>query len=151
MEKRINTNILRKRMISAGMNLKVCANCGADSELVIHHIVPLALGGSNRTSNLVCLCTSCHSLMHSGIKISDLNKPRRKPAGRKRGVDEIGDYKTIRYLADKHSMSQKNISNAIKAGRLKANKINGQMYIAEKDFLFWQENKWVKGWHMQEA
>ncbi|MGH0427622.1 HNH endonuclease, partial [Bacillus pretiosus] len=32
---------------------KECANCGEINDLDIHHIVPLAKGGTNRISNLV--------------------------------------------------------------------------------------------------
>lgn len=38
----------------------VCQNCGAESSLEIHHIVPQMVGGSNELSNLVALCQECH-------------------------------------------------------------------------------------------
>lgn len=31
-----------------------------------HHILPLSKGGSDRASNLLCLCPSCHRKFHSG-------------------------------------------------------------------------------------
>ncbi len=37
-----------------------CGNCGARENLVIHHIVPESVGGTNRLGNLACLCVSCH-------------------------------------------------------------------------------------------
>ncbi|PEM10734.1 HNH endonuclease [Bacillus wiedmannii] len=43
---------------------KECANCGKTGELDIHHIVPLAKGGTNRISNLVALCLECHGRIH---------------------------------------------------------------------------------------
>jgi hypothetical protein len=46
-----------------------CANCGATDNLHIHHVVPLALGGTNRISNLVKLCTACHSKIH-GVNLT---------------------------------------------------------------------------------
>lgn len=45
---------------------RICANCDSTDELHIHHIVPLALGGRNRLSNLVRLCSGCHSKAHGG-------------------------------------------------------------------------------------
>ena len=43
-----------------------CQNCGTvTKQLHIHHIVPLMQGGSNHTSNLVCLCSECHKVEHS--------------------------------------------------------------------------------------
>lgn len=46
---------------------QLCANCEATDGLHIHHIVPLALGGRNRLSNLTRLCTECHSKAHGGM------------------------------------------------------------------------------------
>ncbi|MGG3443836.1 HNH endonuclease [Bacillus nitratireducens] len=43
---------------------KECANCGETNDLDIHHIVPLAKGGTNRVSNLVMLCLECHGKIH---------------------------------------------------------------------------------------
>lgn len=41
-----------------------CANCGASSNLELHHVVPIALGGTNRLTNLVMLCEPCHGKTH---------------------------------------------------------------------------------------
>ena len=41
-----------------------CCNCGSPADH-LHHIVPRALGGSDRQSNLAPLCESCHGLVHS--------------------------------------------------------------------------------------
>jgi len=46
---------------------KECANCTSIIDLQIHHVVPLSFGGSNRISNLVRLCTDCHSKAHGGL------------------------------------------------------------------------------------
>ena len=43
-----------------------CANCGATDDLQYHHIVPLALGGNDIVSNMVCLCARCHWVIHQG-------------------------------------------------------------------------------------
>lgn len=41
-----------------------CYNCGSTDGLEWHHIVPLSKGGKNIVSNLVPLCSKCHSLVH---------------------------------------------------------------------------------------
>lgn len=42
-----------------------CENCGAsDTDLEVHHIVPVALGGSNAEDNIQYLCRNCHILAH---------------------------------------------------------------------------------------
>lgn len=45
---------------------KECGNCGSEESLQIHHVVPIAFGGTNRISNLVRLCLECHSKAHGG-------------------------------------------------------------------------------------
>ncbi len=46
-----------------------CEECMKHGELVlteqVHHIVPLAEGGTNDESNLMSLCKSCHSRIHA--------------------------------------------------------------------------------------
>jgi hypothetical protein len=43
-----------------------CTSCGSHRFLQAHHITPLSKGGSNRLSNLVLLCESCHKKEHGG-------------------------------------------------------------------------------------
>lgn len=38
-----------------------CASCGAESELQLHHIVPIRSGGTHGAWNLMTLCVSCHA------------------------------------------------------------------------------------------
>jgi hypothetical protein len=41
----------------------VCENCGAEAQgrdLDVHHIVPVAAGGTNEPWNLMALCIACH-------------------------------------------------------------------------------------------
>ena len=40
-----------------------CVNCEAPADHR-HHVVPLHAGGNDRDSNLVPLCTDCHTLAH---------------------------------------------------------------------------------------
>lgn len=49
-----------------------CSNCGSTEDLVIHHIIPVTLGGTSDISNLVCLCGVCHDKAH-GIPERDSN------------------------------------------------------------------------------
>lgn len=44
-----------------------CGCCESTVDLQYHHIVPLALGGSNLLTNYVCLCKKCHNVIHTGI------------------------------------------------------------------------------------
>jgi hypothetical protein len=45
-----------------------CQGCGAENtELSVHHIVPLGCGGSNVKSNLITLCKECHGSVHGGV------------------------------------------------------------------------------------
>ena len=37
-----------------------CVNCGSDENIEFHHIVPLAIGGTNNYGNVVPLCWRCH-------------------------------------------------------------------------------------------
>lgn len=40
-----------------------CQNCGAEAdnrELDVHHIIPVAAGGTNHEENLITLCIKCH-------------------------------------------------------------------------------------------
>lgn len=43
-----------------------CACCGSTDGIEYHHIVPLFLGGTNKLSNIVPLCSQCHKAAHYG-------------------------------------------------------------------------------------
>ena len=43
-----------------------CSKCGNWGRLHLHHIKPLSKGGSNKITNLILLCESCHSKEHGG-------------------------------------------------------------------------------------
>ena len=38
-------------------------------EYEIHHVIPLSQGGANYPSNLVTLCSKCHSYIHKQIDL----------------------------------------------------------------------------------
>lgn len=44
-----------------------CINCGKLEDLHLHHIIPISIGGTNKLSNVVILCSKCHGKLH-GIK-----------------------------------------------------------------------------------
>lgn len=58
-----------------------CVNCGCSDDIEYHHIVPLALGGENRPTNIVPLCRRCHLSAHVGRNVKNF---RKQNGGRKR-------------------------------------------------------------------
>jgi len=47
-----------------------CQGCGRNDVLFnVHHIQPLHSGGSNKMSNLITLCESCHKRIHPWMVI----------------------------------------------------------------------------------
>lgn len=52
-----------------GYTCQYCKGKRKDSKLEVHHIVFRSQGGSDNQENLITLCHTCHSLLHSG-KIS---------------------------------------------------------------------------------
>jgi len=48
----------------------ICHKTSSDSELHVHHIIPLSLFGTNQPQNLVTLCYSCHNKQHSAFKVA---------------------------------------------------------------------------------
>jgi len=49
-----------------------CLRCGLEdeTELEVHHILPVSQGGTNDDSNLATLCSHCHEAAHGGSKTS---------------------------------------------------------------------------------
>lgn len=43
---------------------KVCSTCGSKRYAELHHIIPLAAGGTNDYFNLIYLCHDCHMKLH---------------------------------------------------------------------------------------
>ena len=48
-----------------------CMGCGTEEWTEIHHVVPLAAGGTNDHENLVALCHECHMAAHRAWDPSD--------------------------------------------------------------------------------
>ena len=59
----------------------VCLNCGSDTDIELHHIVPLCNGGSHQARNIVPLCYKCHCKAH------DKSYKKRGDRGRKPMVE----------------------------------------------------------------
>ena len=67
-----------------------CQNCGTtDTELHLHHIVPLGQGGLNKKSNLETLCKQCHEAAYGrgqamtgiGVDINIVSEPNPRGTG----------------------------------------------------------------------
>lgn len=55
-----------------------CINCEATENMEYHHIVPLRNGGTNKLSNIVPICETCHYKAHdrSSFKNKNGGRPR---------------------------------------------------------------------------
>lgn len=70
-----------------------CVNCGKYAN-IYHHIVPLAVGGTNRLSNIVPLCEKYHGKVHDrkSLSIKALQRQgieRAKKQGKYKGRKKI--------------------------------------------------------------
>ena len=56
----------------------ICANCGYDKNIEYHHIVPLKNDGTNKLTNIVPLCETCHYKAHdrSSFKAKNAGRPK---------------------------------------------------------------------------
>ena len=52
--------LMKKRRKVPSTHIKQCAFCGSINDLQEHHMIPLALGGTNDDRNLIFLCKFCH-------------------------------------------------------------------------------------------
>lgn len=72
----------------------VCVNCADTENIEYHHVVPLEVGGTNRFTNIVPVCLTCHMKIHMGNFVSaDRIAKMQKNAGRKRKCPD--NYKEI--------------------------------------------------------
>lgn len=69
-QKRLEYNRESFRKVLDDCIPKVCCNCGRTEGIQYHHIVPLKFGGTNKITNIVPLCGSCHTATHFGRHIS---------------------------------------------------------------------------------
>lgn len=59
-----NQNVRRPIMRRAGNKCEICC-LDFWKILVLHHIVPVSLGGPADLTNLIALCPNCHALVHN--------------------------------------------------------------------------------------
>jgi hypothetical protein len=57
---------VRKRVLDRDGHCCQAPGCSSELFTVIHHIDPVALGGTDDEHQLITLCWSCHDLMHEG-------------------------------------------------------------------------------------
>ena len=73
----------KKSILDLRMNQ--CELCGFDllDLLEIHHVLPLQQGGDNSLENILCLCPTCHRIVHKYISSLQNNNV---------DIDSIGDW-----------------------------------------------------------
>lgn len=57
------TNTTRKEIYKRDDYM--CALCGSNRQLQIHHVVKRSQGGTNSMHNLITLCSTCHANAHN--------------------------------------------------------------------------------------
>lgn len=83
-----------------------CINCGSKENVEFHHVVPIALGGTNTVRNVVPLCHVCHLAAHRGRHIN--HYVDMKNTGRKTLVESNPDvYKYIGWYVNGQIGKQK--------------------------------------------
>lgn len=90
---------------------KKCVNCGKSNDLHLHHIVPLAIGGTNNISNIVILCSECHGKIHgmSWERHSKLTKEgiqKAKKKGKQIGLEKGTKLTTKKSIAAKEQIQK---------------------------------------------
>lgn len=70
-----------------------CANCGVESELEVHHIVPVGQGGTNEKTNLLTLCSGCHSRAHG--RNPERETPKSRSQGDNRWLPTVGEVREL--------------------------------------------------------
>ena len=62
-----------------------CINCGSDTDIEWHHVVPIMVGGYDIPSNIVPLCHACHkSVTHCMMMVISHSLEHHKAGGRPR-------------------------------------------------------------------
>lgn len=57
-----------------------CSNCDSKAVL-LHHVVPEGAGGTNRDTNLVPLCRSCHTAVHKATPTAKAKRVNKELQG----------------------------------------------------------------------
>lgn len=80
-----NAGVRRPVMQRAGQKCEIC-RLDFWSILVLHHIMPVSLGGLADPSNLIALCPNCHALVHNYSHFKCELTVRQKYPAWKRGL-----------------------------------------------------------------
>jgi hypothetical protein len=96
------------RMIYPKKNCPCCdSEFGNEIDFHTHHILPRSLGGTNKKSNLIDICETCHGKIHTNPALVGLSQSiregikRAKEKGVKFGRARIRDDEAIWTLVDK--------------------------------------------------
>lgn len=65
--KRQRNELYRERLKGGEARPKVCSTCGNPDNIELHHIIPIAAGGTNDYYNLIYMCHGCHMKLHHTI------------------------------------------------------------------------------------
>lgn len=104
----------------------VCCNCGSNLDVEYHHVVPLALGGTNNIGNIVPLCHVCHQIAHGSLNIRVIKRaektgrPKMLPVSNY--LEILEEYKTGK-IGKKECEQKLNISGG--------NKLSDKWYYKE--------------------
>ncbi len=66
---------LRKKVLKRDGHKCQTPGCGGTCFVMVHHIDPQGEGGVHEESNLVCVCSRCHALIHEGKLIVEGKAP----------------------------------------------------------------------------
>ena len=95
-EREIIDPAIRKAVMSRDNFTCFCCQQGGESfvdAMDFHHILPVFLGGKDTTENGVCLCLTCHHLVHT-YSTGDLHIPAEKS---KEELDKLSPEELVRY------------------------------------------------------
>lgn len=84
-----NISVRRELARRAGNRCEICG-FAFSNVLVVHHIMPVSLGGSAETRNLTLICPNCHALVHNYNHYPDKLTVERKYPAWKRGLATAG-------------------------------------------------------------
>lgn len=88
------------------MHGKSCVNCGSVTDIDLHHIVPLHMGGTNNLRNVVPLCYDCHCKVHSSKDVWKEHMRRSEKSKRPREIPEGYEKILDDYLHCRISMTE---------------------------------------------
>ncbi len=103
-----------------------CANCGSELTVEYHHVVALALGGTNRLTNIVPLCWVCHQKAHGSQNIRNIC--RSENVGRNRN-QPVENYEQILFDYLHGKIGRKECDKQLKLS--KSSKLNDMWYFKE--------------------